>query len=194
VPLLRCQEIVAERSAAVRAAARAGRAIDWQELQRTLNQPPFAPPVKPTTGGRAVPTPSAVGEGFRAAAEAYERSLRYTAELDDSDRAFCYVSKAVQVDAQCLQRLYTSDRTYREVLRNAVLTGLQDIEGEAGYLARCAQGAGIGGRADAAGRSDGVRCDLVGLASEERPTAEMERVMEETLASFERLLASYNKK
>ena len=33
--------------------------------------------------------------------------------LDDADRAFCYVSKAVKIDAQCLQRLYTSDRTYR---------------------------------------------------------------------------------
>lgn len=96
-------------------------------LQRLLNAPPFTS----SKGG-------AVGSQFRAAAEAYDASLRYTAEIDESDRAFCYVSKAVKVDAQCLQRLYTSDRTFRALLRNDVLTGLQEIEGEAALLARCA--------------------------------------------------------
>tara|TARA_B100000768_G_scaffold174887_1_gene185654 strand:+ start:655 stop:804 length:150 start_codon:yes stop_codon:yes gene_type:complete len=47
------------------------------------------------------------------------------------------VSKAVKVDAQCLQRLYTSDRTYRTLLRNEVLTQLQALEAEAAYQARC---------------------------------------------------------
>ena len=90
------------------------------ELQRTLNQAPFTQPRSGT-----------VGSGFRAASDSYDASLRYTAEIDESDRAFCYVSKAVKVDEQCLRRLYTSDRTYRELLRNQVLTGLQEIESEA---------------------------------------------------------------
>ena len=46
---------------------------------------------------------------------------------------------------QCLQRLYTSDRTYRTLLRNDVLTQLQELEAEGAYQARCEQ--------QAAGRS-----------------------------------------
>ena len=118
VPLLQCRAALAEQ-----ASARASPVA----LQRLLNAPPFTS----SKGG-------AVGSQFRAAAEAYDASLRYTAEIDESDRAFCYVSKAVKVDAQCLQRLYTSDRTFRALLRNDVLTGLQEIEGEAAFLARCA--------------------------------------------------------
>ena len=105
LPLLQCREIVAASSTTV-AAARTTSEVDWNGLQRALNRPPITQPAK----GREA---AVVGSGFRATSEAYFKSLRYTAELDDADRAFCYVSKAVKIDAQCLQRLYTSDRTYR---------------------------------------------------------------------------------
>ena len=129
VPLLRCREIIAEqREAAASAAASAS--IDWRGVQLVLSRPPL-------TEARRGKAAAVVGSGFGAAAAAYDESLRYLAEIDESDRTFCYVSKAVKVDAQCLQRLYTSDRTYRTLLRNEVLTQLQALEAEAAYQARC---------------------------------------------------------
>ena len=109
---------------------------------------------------------------------------RYTAELDEADRQFCYVSKAVKVDAQCLQRLYTSDRTYRELLRNQVLTGLQDVESEAGYLAQCAQASSASSGASSP-LSDGVVC-LPDLSD----TTEIQSLLVSTLASLDSLFAS----
>ena len=73
------------------------------------------PPITEARGGKAAA--AVVGSGFRGAAAAYDESLRYLAEIDESDRTFCYVSKAVKVDAQCLQRLYTSDRTQRSTVK-----------------------------------------------------------------------------
>ena len=129
VPLLRCREIIAEqREAAASAAASAS--IDWRGVQLVLSRPPL-------TEARRGKAAAVVGSGFGVAAAAYDESLRYLAEIDESDRTFCYVSKAVKVDAQCLQRLYTSDRTYRTLLRNEVLTQLQALEAEAAYQARC---------------------------------------------------------
>ncbi len=144
VPLLHARALVAERTEAVRAAATGASAapFDWGALQRVLNEPPITEPLsarQARQARQAGPGATAVGSAVRAAAERYDASLRYTAEIDDDDRRFCYVSKAVKVDEQCLQRLYTSDRTYRALLRNAVLQTLQDLEDEAGYRARCAR-------------------------------------------------------
>jgi hypothetical protein len=125
VPLLRCRGIIAEQR---EAAARAS--IDWRGVQLVLSRAPL-------TEARRGKAAAVVGSGFGVAAAAYDESLRYLAEIDESDRTFCYVSKAVKVDAQCLQRLYTSDRTYRTLLRNEVLTQLQALEAEAAYQARC---------------------------------------------------------
>ena len=109
VPLLRCREIVAEQLLVATAAARTS--IDWRGLQLVLSRPP----ITEARGGKAAA--AVVGSGFRGAAAAYDESLRYLAEIDESDRTFCYVSKAVKVDAQCLQRLYTSDRTQRSTVK-----------------------------------------------------------------------------
>ena len=143
-------------------------------MQRALNEPPFT---QPRSG--------VVGSGFRAASAAYDASLQYTAEIDESDRVFCYVSKAVKVDAQCVQRLYTSDRTYRELLRNAVLTSLQEVESEADYLARCAQ-AKYASSGPASPRSDGLQCGPDDVSSAD----EVLRLMQVALESFDKLFAS----
>ena len=90
------------------------------------------------------------------------------------------------MDEQCLQRLYTSDRTYRELLRNQVLTGLQEIESEAAYLSACA-GASYAASGPANPRSDGLVCgpDLGG-----EDAGEMVRLLEARLASFDKFFAS----
>ena len=189
VPLLRCREIVQEQREAVAVAAAAVRpgAVDWDGLQRTLLQPPITEASK---AGRAATTSAttAVGSGFRAASAAYEESLIYIAEIDDADRAFCYVSKAVKVDAQCLQRLYTSDRTFRTLLRNEVLTQLQALEAEASYQARCEQAARFASSGPASPLSDGITCDAGAGGAED--AAEMLRLLDATLGSFEKLFSS----
>ena len=185
LPLLQAREIIVERRAAVRKAAAASSeagsatAFDWAALQQVLLQPPItAAPAK----GKAATL--VVGSGLRAASEAYDASLRYTAEIDEADRSFCYVSKAVKVDEQCLQRLYTSDRTYRTLLRNAVLQALQDLEGEAGYLAICAR-ATSDQPSSVASKRDGLVC---GALSED--FSEIERLFENAQASFDKLFGS----
>lgn len=180
VPLLQCRDLLGVCSAAVSTAAR-DTVTDWRELQRTLNRPPITRPAG--KGGKASVV---VGSGFRAASLAYDESLKYVAELDEADRAFCYVSKAVKVDEQCVQRLYTSDRTYRELLRNSVLTELQQLEGEADYLALCEQQAReSSGPVDP--RNDGIRCSAE-LADESQ--LEVRRLLDSTLASLDKFFAS----
>ena len=171
-PLLLCKSIIAHQDAAVRAARAAGSVVDWSGLQQALTQPPFT--------SRDSKQKFLVGSLFLAASEAYDASLRYTAEIDESDRTFCYVSKAVKVDEQCVQRLYTSDRTYRVLLRNEVLTSLQEIESEASYLSRCAMA-----------RSSKTSAD--GIVCPDDPTedeAAMISLLAATLANFDKMFAS----
>ena len=86
---------------------------------------------------------------------------------------------------RCVQRLYTSDRTYRELLRNDVLTSLQEVEGEADYLARCAQ-AKLASSGPASPRSDGLQCG----PEDASDAAEVVRLMEVALESIDKLFAS----
>ena len=181
VPLLQCRDLLSACSATV---SKRGATTDWGELQRTLNQPPITNPAG--KGGKGGKASVVVGSAFRAASVAYDESLKYVAELDEADRAFCYVSKAVKVDEQCVQRLYTSDRTYRELLRNSVLTELQQLEGEADYLALCAQQT-----RESSGpvnpRNDAIRCSAE-LADEAQQ--EVRRLLDSTLASLDKFFAS----
>ena len=94
------------------------------------------------------------------------------------------MSKAVKVDEQCIQRLYTSDRTYRVLLRNEVLTSLQDLESEASYLSRCAKA----GSGSSSPRSDGIVCPTDPAADEDE--TEMFELLAGTLANFDKLFAS----
>ena len=185
VPLLRCREIVQQQREVVAVAVAAARrgAVDWRGLQRTLSQPPIT---EPSRAGKAATT--LVGSGFRAASAAYEESLLYVAEIDDADRAFCYVSKAVKVDAQCLQRLYTSDRTFRTLLRNEVLTQLQGLEAEASYQAQCEQATRFASSGPASPLSDGITCDAGAGGAED--AAEVLRLLDATLGSFDKLFSS----
>ena len=185
VPMLQCRDILAERRAAF-VATEGTAPYDWRGLQRALSRPPFTQPAQRGSSSSGTSS-SSVGSGFRAASVAYDASLTYTAEIDDNDRAFCYVSKAVKVDTQCVQRLYTSDRAYRELLRNAVLTGIQEVESEAGYLAQCAA-TRYASSAPVSPRADGIDC-----RPEMSDTTEMARLFEDTLASFEKLFASVGK-
>ena len=75
LPLLQCQAIIAEQADAIRAARGSSSASDWRDLQPLLNQPPFS---EPNNNGKG----AAVGSRFKAASEAYDASLRYTAEID----------------------------------------------------------------------------------------------------------------
>ena len=123
----------------------------------------------------------ATNVSLTAAIDKYYASLRYTAELTEADLRFCYVSKAVKQDEDCVRRLYTSDQTYRELLRNDVLTGLQDIESEAGFLSRCKQLL----RPGAAGKADGIDCTMI-------DEAEIKTLLEEALRNFDKLFESIN--
>lgn len=208
VPLLISRAALREASAAVGAARAApGAAYDWRSLQRALNAPPFstsgASRGAPARHGAGTPV---VGAGFLAASVAYDGSLQYTAEIDEADRAFCYVSKAVKVDGQCLQRLYTSDRTYRVLLRNAALTALQDVEAEAAYLAACApreagrggtpsaavagESGGAAGSGAAAGGGGGIVC---APPDADEDAAEVLRLLDVALGSFEALFGAVGK-
>ena len=71
------------------------------------------------------------------------------------------------------------------LLRNAVLTGLQDLESEAGYLARCAQ-AKYASSGPPSPLSDGIVC-LADMSDDE---AEMIGLLASTLESFEKLFSA----
>ena len=176
LPLLQCRELIVRAKADVGAARGGG--YDWLKLQRVLRAPPVTVP--PRKG-----QPLSVGSGFREASEAYDASLRYVSEVTEEDRAFCYVSKAVKVDQQCVQRLYTSDRTFRQLLRNQVLGDLQELEAEAGYLAKCAQSKTYASSGPIDPRSsDGIICNAMEDVSEVR------ELLDAALASFDRVFAS----
>ena len=103
------------------------------------------------------------------------------------------MSKAVTVDAQCVQRLYTSDRTFRTLLRNEVLTQLQGLEAEAAYQAQCEEQArrvASSGPAShvASPLSGGVVCEAGAGGAED--AAEVLRLLDATLGSFDALFAS----
>ena len=194
VPAVQCRARLQLRRDDV---ARAGPAFDWLSLQRELRQMPFTLPGKADVlvgsgfkGKRhrdtqAPPQPAqclkATNVSLTAAIDKYYASLRYTAELTEADLRFCYVSKAVKQDEDCVRRLYTSDQTYRELLRNDVLTGLQDIESEAGFLSRCKQLL----RPGAAGKADGIDCTMI-------DEAEIKTLLEEALRNFDKLFESIN--
>ena len=90
-----------------------------------------------------------------------------------------------QVDQQCVQRLYTSDRTFRQLLRNQALTDVQEVEGEAAYLAACAQSKTYASSGPANPRDDdGIVCE----ASED--AGEMARLLDAALGSLDKLLGS----
>lgn len=76
---------------------------------------------------------------------------------------------------------------YRTLLRNEVLTRLQELEAEAGYQARCAQ-ARRASSGPVSPPDNGATC--AGDAGGEDDTAEMLRLLDAALSSFDRLFWS----
>ena len=122
VPLVQQRLLLAECSAAI---AKPG--TNWTSLLGLFDGAPFT---EPRANSRVV------GNAFRSAAAQYEKSLVYETELSGADRKVCFP----QPDSDCIRLQIDSDRGYRELVINDVLSALQSVEEELAFLSGCERG------------------------------------------------------
>ena len=124
LPLVQQRLLLAECSAAITP----GKQPSWSVLHALFTNAPFTDP----KARQAV-----VGNLVRTAAAEYDNSLVYSRVLSADDRKLCFP----RCDDECVRLQIDSDRMYRGLLVNEVLSALQAVEEELGYLSQCADDA-----------------------------------------------------
>ena len=141
VPLVEQRILLAESTTAIQRPD-----ANWTSLLGLFHGPPFT--------GRAAGGRYVVGSLFRDAAAQYEASLVYSTQLTVDDIRQCFPRR----DDECLRLQTDSDRLFRELLINDVMSKLQAVEEELTFLSNCERGL--------VSKGQGLMCPEKGTAAE----------------------------